>query len=180
MNEKELVRQVLGGEKSAVRELYAVVKRRLLDYFMMKTQCKEDAEELVQDTFLHFLDALPLFRWQSTLTTFVMGIARHELMDYWRKKYAKRAIRVVSGLEALSNTLYESRQVSEKVHQGLERAYSQLKPIHVVMLRMKYEEGKSVKEIAALLGWSLKAVEAQLYRSRKAFQKVYVPVEDYF
>jgi DNA-directed RNA polymerase specialized sigma24 family protein len=104
-------------------------------------------------------------------------------MDYWRKKYAKRVIRVVGGQWAADSgqwTVEQRQNVSRKMNKAVEMAYQQLKPIQVKLLRWKYEENKSVKEIAGLLGWSLKAVEAQLYRSRKAFQKVYVPVEEYF
>lgn len=176
--EKKLVDLVLGGDRRAVRRLYELAEVRLKVFFKSKAQSLEDAEELVQDTFLHFLDALPLFRFQSSLTTFLMGIARHELMDYWRKKYAKRAIRVVADLDDMANSIYDRSLVSDKLNTALEEAYQQLKPMQVKLLRWKYEEGKSVKQMAGMLGWSLKAVEAQLYRSRKAFQKVYVPVEE--
>jgi RNA polymerase sigma-70 factor (ECF subfamily) len=182
-DEKKLVDLVLKGDKGAARRLYGLVEKRVGVFFEAKTQTWEDAEELVQDTFLHFLDALPLFRFQSSLITFVMGIARHELMDYWRKKYAKRVIKVVSG-QWLSDSeqwgVEQRGDVSKKMNLALEAAYQQLKPIQAKLLRWKYEEGKSVKEIAVLLGWSIKAVEAQLYRSRKAFQRVYIPIEEYF
>lgn len=182
-DEKKLVDLVLSGDKGAARRLYGLVEKRVSVFFEAKTQTWEDAEELVQDTFLHFLDALPLFRGRSSVTTFLMGIARHELMDYWRKKYAKRVIKVVGDQWLVSGDwcLVEQREdVSKKMNAALEKAYRQLKPIQVDLLRWKYEEGKSVKEIAGMLGWSIKAVEAQLYRSRKAFQRVYVPVEEYF
>lgn len=177
--EKKLVDLVLEGDTKAVRKLYHLVEKRLRVFFAEKTQSNEDAEELLQDTFLHFLDALPLFRFQSRLMTFVTGIARHELMDYWRKKYAKRMIRTVGCLEEMANSISDRLVVSEAMNAALDSAYGQLKPIQARLLRWKYEENLSVKEIAEMLGWSIKAVEAQLYRSRKAFQKVYVPTEDY-
>lgn len=181
IQEKKLVDLVLGGDRMAVRQLYRLVEIRLERFFQRRARSQEDAEELVQDTFLHFLDALPLFRFQSSVMTFVMGIARHELMDYWRKKYAKRVIGLVSDkLLPGDGDLVEQRSaVSKKMNLALEMAYQQLKPMQTKLLKWKYEEEKSVREIANILGWSLKAVEAQLYRSRKAFQKVYVPVEDY-
>jgi hypothetical protein len=50
-----------------------------------------------------------------------MGIARHELMDYWRKKYAKRVIKTVAGLEEASHSIYDSVVVSNKMNLALEK-----------------------------------------------------------
>jgi len=179
MSEEGLIQKVLGGDDSAVFRLYSQVSKNLKAYFSHKVQEKEDTDELIQDTFLHFLDALPLFRFQSSLSTFVMGIARHELMDYWRKKYAKRLIRTTTLTNYVLAVQYSPMETSEKIQEAMDKAYSKLKPLQAKLLKWKYEEGKSVKEIAALMGWTVKAAEAYLYRSRKAFQLVYVEPETY-
>lgn len=176
--DKLLVEQVLCGDERAVRQLYKQVRLRLEPLFRLRVSVSEDVDELIQDTFLHFLDALPLFRFQSSLMTFVVGIGKHELMDYWRKKYAKRAIRTVPALSSLMALPYSSGETSLRIHESMEKAYQQLKPIQIQLLRWKYEEGKSVKEMATALGWSIKAVESQLYRARKEFQAVYELVEE--
>lgn len=179
--DRQLVARILNGDARAVRTLYGIIRPLLNRLFNNKVKVKEDVDELIQDTFLHFLDALPLFRFQSSLKTFVFGIAHHELMDYWRKKYAKRAIRVVSGQWAADSgqwVVEQSEDVSKRMNLALEQAYAQLKPIQAKLLRWKYEEGISVKEMAFTLGWSMKAVESQLYRARKAFRAVYEPGEE--
>jgi RNA polymerase sigma-70 factor (ECF subfamily) len=174
-SDKVLVEAVLSGKRLAVRRLYGVMETDLRRYFLSKAQCREDAEELFQDTFLHVLDALPLFRFQSSLKTFVMGIAHHELMDYWRKLYAKRVIRTIPIVrELMGVSLGKRERVSGAMHEALERAYALLKPEQARVLRLKYEECLSVKHISELLGKSVKATEALLYRSRKAFQLAYV------
>jgi RNA polymerase sigma-70 factor (ECF subfamily) len=181
MHDRKLVEAVLSGKRQAVRRLYGVVEMDLRRYFLSKTQCGEDAEELIQDTFLHVLDALPLFRFQSSLKTFVMGIARHELMDYWRKLYAKRVIRTIPIVrELMSVPLGKRERISRTMHEALEAAYGAIDPEQAQVLRLKYEECLSVKHISELLGKSVKATEALLYRSRKAFQAAYVPVEEYY
>jgi RNA polymerase sigma-70 factor (ECF subfamily) len=176
--EQEIVQRVLEGNTPAVRKLYQMIKPLLKKLYDGKVTDLADTDELIQDTFLHLLDALPLFRFQSNLWTFTTSIARHELADYWRKKYAKRIIRtipIVKDLTALST----SELVSEKMNSALEMAYQKMKPVQVQLLRWKYEEGKSVKEMAQILGLTAKSVEAQLYRARKTFQAAYVPVEEY-
>lgn len=179
-HDRKLVEEVLSGKRQAVRRLYGVVETDLSRYFLSKTQCGEDAEELLQDTFLHVLDALPLFRFQSSLKTFVMGIARHELMDYWRKLYAKKVIKTIPIVrELVSRPIGRRERISRAMEEALEKAYAAIRPEQAQALRLKYEEKLSVKEIAAEMGMTVKAVEALLYRSRKAFQAAYVPVEEY-
>jgi DNA-directed RNA polymerase specialized sigma24 family protein len=52
--EQTLVNNVLAGDSVAVRKLYAAMEKRLKAFFLPKVLCKEDAEELVQDTFYIF------------------------------------------------------------------------------------------------------------------------------
>ena len=177
--EQDVVERVLAGQTQAVRQLYGLISTKLKRVFSKRVADPADIDELIQDTFLHLLDALPLFRYRSSLSTFTMSIARHELSDYWRKRYAKRIIRTVPMVREVSISLFTSATVSQKINQALENAYRQMKPTQVKLLKLKYEEGKSVKEIAAILGVTAKAVEAHLYRARKAFQMAYVPVEEY-
>jgi len=51
--------------------------------------------------------------------------------------------------------------------------YQKLRREEVQILRLKYEQGRSVKEIARELNIGVKAAESQLFRARKAFQVAY-------
>ncbi len=171
------VAQLLSGNHRALHHFYRKASTRLRPFFQTHTDTPEDCDELIQDTFLHFLDALPLFHYQSSIMTFLFSIAHHEAADYWRKKYAKRLIRTIPILKNYIAPIQTSERTARQLNQSLESAYKKLKPIYASILRMKYEEELSVKEIAAKLGCSTKAVECQLYRARKAFQMVYERVD---
>ena len=60
--------------------------------------------------------------------------------------------------------------VSEKVRQ----AFNQLDVEYQELLLLKYIDNKHVKEIAAEIGRSVKAVEADLFRARQAFKAAYL------
>ena len=172
-NDQEIVASLLAGDKKILHHFYHQASKKLRTYFLFHTADPQDCDELIQDTFLHFLDALPLFHYQSSLMTFITSIAQHEVADYWRKKYAKRLIHTIPILKNIIAPIQTSERTALKFHQALETTYQRLKPQQSALLRMKYEDALSVKEIAAKLGWSTKAVECQLYRARKAFQLVY-------
>jgi RNA polymerase sigma-70 factor (ECF subfamily) len=139
-----------------------------------KVQVKQDAEEVLQDTYLAFLDTLPLFRGESSLETYLWSIARHELADYWRKKYAKKAIRAIPFMDQIYVEQLFSRA---ETNAHIARIYSILPAKETAILKMKYEEGLNVKQIAAELRVSVKAVESRLFRARRAFQLAYVGEE---
>lgn len=173
--EKQIVSLFLNGDKESLMYLYKNLYPRLKKFIKTKISTKEDIEELSQDTFLNFIDALPLFSHKSSLWTFLVSIAKHEVSDYYRKQYAKKTIKSLP----LFGNLYERQldnadQTALQLHQTIELVYSHLKPTHALILRLKYQEQKSIKQIAQILNLSHKATESLLYRARSAFQLIYV------
>lgn len=175
MNLDELVVLAIEGDKRAFRKLLAQLQKEVLRYVQIKVKNQEDAEEIVQDVLLSLTEALPLYAERSNIKTFVMGIARHEVADYWRKKYAKKVIRMVPLVRDLyDRKLFSAEQTQRVMYKEAERIYRKLSVMHERVLRMKYEEELSVAEMAKRLKITPRAVEALLYRARKAFQKLYV------
>jgi len=166
-DERRLLAKLLAGNKRAFREFYNVTKPRLLKWVESRVDNHKDAEEIVQDSFLSLIESLPVFRGKSSLKTFLTSIARHEIADYWRKKYAKKAILTVPFMDQVyTEKLYSSIETSVEV----ERVFAKLLPEEELILRLKYEDNLSVGEIAKKIGASVKATESKLFRARKAFQ----------
>ncbi|MBI2010501.1 MAG: hypothetical protein HYS86_05020, partial [Candidatus Chisholmbacteria bacterium] len=99
------------------------------------------------------------------------AISRHEVADYFRRRYAKRALKFVPLVgEVVDERLYRSGELSRRI----DLVYTRLLPRYAEILRLKYEEELSVKEIATKLKLKVKAVESRLFRARAAFQAVFV------
>ncbi|MBU1085307.1 MAG: sigma-70 family RNA polymerase sigma factor [Candidatus Beckwithbacteria bacterium] len=151
-------------------------RSRLMNFVLMKVSDLKDAEEIVQDTLIGGLDSLPRFRGESELFTFVAGIARHEVIDFYRRKkikqilfsrlpFLKRLVSEALGPELAYQELEQKRKIV-RVLKTLSEGYAQV-------LRLKYIQGFSMKEIALKTGDSVKAIESRLTRARLAFAKVY-------
>lgn len=165
------LKRILRGDRREFERFYAATYRSLLAYVELKVESRRDAEEVVHDSYLSLLESLPLFRGKSSLETFLSGIAKHEVADYWRKKYAKKALLTVPFMDQLyTEKLYSAAVLNHEI----ERIYGALAKDYVVILRLKYEKGMTVGQIAKHLSMSVKAVESKLFRARKAFQAVYV------
>ncbi len=105
----------------------------------------------------------------------MVSISKHEVADYWRKRYAKKAILTIPFADQVYiEKLYSSAQTALVI----ERVFSKMMPHEVKILQLKYEDGMSVKQIARKLGVSVKAAESKLFRARKAFQAAYESVDN--
>ena len=166
-----LIQKLVKGDKTAFKKFYQQTHFKLLTWINHKVKNSQDAEEIIQDTYLAFLDSLPLFQGKSSIFTFLLSIARHEIADYWRKCYAKRAVLTIPFAEQVyTEKLYSSIQTRAII----EQIFIQMIPDQVKILRYKYEQGLTVIEIATRIGISVKAVESKLFRARKAFQLLYL------
>lgn len=173
-DEKLLCQHILAGDEAALRQLYRQITPKLRAFLLVKMESSEDVEELIQDTLLAFLDALPLFNHHSSIWTFIVGITKHEVADYYRKKYAKRVIKSLPLLSDLyDQQLHSSDETAVELRLAIKSVYSCLTPKQQLVLQLKYEQGLSVQEVAKTLGLSAKATESLLFRSRSAFQKAY-------
>lgn len=168
--EQHLVRSLKQGSKQALYYWFKHYKPDLMKVALKKAKNKKDAKDLVQETFINSYKQIQLFKENSSLLTWMMSILRHEIADYYRKKYAKRAIKVVPlGDYLLSRPLKDSHQISQKVRRALSKMIGRRKKL----LLMKYVDGLRVDEIANKVGRTFKAVESDLYRARESFKEIY-------
>jgi len=173
--DKLLLSQLKSGNAKAVREWFGLYHDRLFQFVASRVSIEKDIEELTQDTFLGCLKHLPLFRGESSIWTWMVRIAQHEVADYYRKRYAKKFIHALPLSELLPfNDLSDTHEIALKVRQVLAQMAKEEREI----LLMKYVDGKRVKQIANELGRTAKSVESILFRARNEFRQLYVVAEN--
>lgn len=173
-SDSELVAALRAGQSGAVSTWYKTYSPRIHAFVAQKIDPSKDIEEIVQETFINALKRLSFFRGNSSLLTWMYSIARHEIADYYRKKYAKKAIKMLPLSELLPQRINDSHEVSEQV----KAAFNKIDAHHVELLMLKYVDNKKVEEIAAELGKSGKSIESELFRARQAFKAAYNEVLD--
>lgn len=173
-SEKKLISQLKNGNPKAVKVWFNRFYPELLAVAKLKAKTDKDAEDLAQETLINCLKQIQIFRGDSSLKTWMMTILRHEIADYYRKKYAKQAIRTLPLTDfLLKEELKDSSEVEDRVKQVLGKMLSRRKKL----LLMKYVDGLKVHEIAKKVGKTFKAVEADLYRARTNFKELYVTLD---
>ncbi len=170
MTEQQFLADLKNASPQAVRQWYEQYSPKLLRHLLSKVVNPSDAEELTQDVFLSCLKSLPLFRGESSIWTWMLRVAQHEVADYFRKRYAKKFIFALPLSEFLpTQPVHNSEEVAQLVMAVLQ----QMKQEHREILLMKYLDGKRVLQIASETGRTVKSVESILFRARDEFRELY-------
>ena len=172
----ELVRAVLQRDRKATAEfvllysdaIYAYVRRRLVPRVDL-------ADDLVQDVFVAALGSLATFAGTSSLRTWLLGIARHKIEDYYRDR-----LKQPTPLSELDDEGDEPRQPPVEYDEVLDGAKRQQRVLRVLaglpepyraVLLWRYWEKRSARDMAALSGKTEKAIERLLGRARREFRR---------
>lgn len=181
--EQQLLSGLRRGEQRAVRDWYQHFFSDLLRYALTKVSNHKDAEEIVQETFINCLRHLPLFQGRSSIKTWMIGVMRHEIADYYRKKYAKKALQMVPlAEEILLSSLVDSEEIDLAVRNRAKEVVGwvlkKMSEEKRELLMMKYVDQLKVKELAKKMGKTVKAIESDLFRARKEFRLLYLQAEE--
>jgi len=172
----ELVRAILQRDRKATAEfvslysdvIYAYIRRRLLPRADL-------VDDLVQEVFLAALGSLAAFAGASSLRTWLLGIARHKVEDYYRD-----CLKQPAPLSELDDEGDEPRQPPVEYDEVLDGAKRQQRVLRVLaglsepyraVLLWRYWEKRSARDMAALSGKTEKAIERLLARARREFRR---------
>jgi len=172
---EKIIAEVLLGKKGSATKFYRDYAPKIRRYLMAKLP-EAEVEEILQDTFLSAFDSLSLYRGESSVSTWLVAIARHEVADFYRKKYVRVAVENTSPLfdNMVSDILSpEFEWEKKKMERRFFSAYRVLSKQYQDVLSYKYELSMSVREIAVRMEMSFKATESLLFRARAAFREEY-------
>lgn len=149
---------------------------RLKKFISQKVDNPADAEEILQETLIAANDCLPMFSGKSSFFTWLCGIAKHEIADFYRKKKIKTIL--FSRLPWLENLASEALgpeqlMLRKDLEERVKKTLANLSEGYQQVLRLKYYQGLSVREIARRLNETVKTIESRLTRARQAFAKAF-------
>jgi RNA polymerase sigma-70 factor (ECF subfamily) len=134
------------------------------------------AEELTSETMLAAVDALKHDPGRVSLSTsWLLGIARHKLVDYWRRlEREERSFQMIGSQQTEAEDPWDVHLESLRARQTLEK----LRPQHRSVLTLRYLDDLPVADVADILERTVHATEALLVRARLAFRRAYSEQED--
>jgi RNA polymerase sigma-70 factor, ECF subfamily len=151
-------------------------------YGYLSARCgnRDLAEDLTAETFLAAVDAVRKGGPQPMSRAWVLGVARHKLVDHWRRQARdERRFELLAGAVQAFGTGQDAGQSWDVRLDALlvRSCLDQLAPQHRAALTLRYLDDLPVAEVASLLGRTVHATEALLVRARVAFRRAYAGEE---
>src|SRR5579871_5094929 len=175
-DEAALVAKAKAGDPQAFTELVQQYERKVYRLAKHITQNDEDAEDVLQETFLKAFEHLPDFQGQSKFYTWIVRIAVNESLMKLRKRKSDRTVPLDEPVDTGEDTVVreiavwdenpEQKYSREEFGQILDEAVDGLRPAFRTVFVLRDIEELSTEETAEALGISVPAVKSRLLRAR--------------
>jgi RNA polymerase sigma factor (sigma-70 family) len=161
--------------EQVVRDHQEMVFRTLLRL----TGSREHLDDLAQDVFLRLYRALPSFRGEALITTYLYRIAVNVAQDEWKRR--RRNDRTHVSLSDDSSGWEErlahpdrnaEQQIEEReFEEAVEEQLQSLSHIERTILVLYHQEERSYEQIAHALGMPIGTIRTHLHRGRKKLRE---------
>jgi RNA polymerase sigma-70 factor (ECF subfamily) len=166
--EQELVVLAQLGDRAAQKSIYKLYRERIYNIVFYSLGDAVFAEDVSQAIFLKIFRALPGFRFESSLATWIYRIALNECLNQNRRtsaQYVPLDAILGSGDEIDRNLLPDVEHERSQRQEIVQQAMLELSPKLRTVVVLKYIEGLSYEEIAQVLNCSIGTVASRLSRA---------------
>jgi RNA polymerase sigma-70 factor (ECF subfamily) len=163
-----VTRQMANGDELAYRRFYDGYFPRLLGYLLVLTRGREDvARDALQCTLIRVVRHVKPFQSEAAFWSWLTVLARSSVVDEQRKRTRYRGLldRLFQRVPVIN--LPTETDLDEDLIAALELNLAQLPSGDRELIERKYYARQSVKEMAAALQLSEKAIELRLVRARR-------------
>ena len=175
-DEQELVAKAKQGDTAAFSVLLRRYEGKIFRLAMNITQNREDAEDVLQESFLKAYEHLDQFLGNSKFYTWIVRIAVNQALMKLRKRRSDRAVSLDEQIDTGEDTVVreiaawdpdpEERYSREELHEILNGVIDELAPIYRTVFTLRDVDGLSTEETAEALDLSVPAVKSRLLRAR--------------
>ena len=189
LNDGEVVQRFLDGDERAFGELVTRYETRLRNFVARAVGDREQAEDLVQETFVRVYRHMHRFDQTRKFSTWIYTIAGNLAKNELRNRSRNPLVlfqTITRNWDAdfrplewedpktRPDDLYRKRFLREKVSEAVE----QLPEHHRAVFVLRELHGRSYAEIAEITGCTLGTVKSRLNRARNAFARIVAPMID--
>ncbi len=157
------------SDPGALVAIYRRALPQVYGYLLPRCGSVVIAEDLTAEAFMAAVAAMQQGAAPDIDIAWLIGVARHKLVDHWRRQERDERSRSTIG------PMREHEDPWEAVldHVALHRALAELNGSQRAALTLRYLDGLRVAEVAEHLGRSVHATETLLVRARAALRHAY-------
>lgn len=178
-----LVTRLRAGDQSAVADLAARYRSKILQLAFRYTKNHEDAEEVAQDVLLKVYTKIDDFRGDSALSSWIYRITFNTAMSRLRARKASRTVEIDRrGDDRASrdgdhrpqprldvadwSSLADDRMMRAQLRRKLAAVLGELPPIYRVPVLLRDVRGLTTEEASAVLRVKDQTLKSRLHRGR--------------
>jgi RNA polymerase sigma-70 factor, ECF subfamily len=166
-SDEMLIRRIAEGDQLAMRTLFGRHRVPLYRWLLRLVGDGALAEDLLSEVFLDVWRQAATFEARSSVSTWLLAIARYKALSARRRRPdaeldEKIASRVADPADD-PEVVLQKKNRAELLRHSLAR----LSPEHGEVIDLVYFHGKSVKEVAAIVGIAEATVKTRMFYARK-------------
>jgi RNA polymerase sigma-70 factor, ECF subfamily len=166
-SDEMLIRRIAEGDQLAMRALFGRHRVPLYRWLLRLVGDESSAEDLLSDVFLDVWRQAAAFEARSSVSTWLLAIARYKALSARRRRTdaeldEKIASRVADPADD-PEVVLQKKNRAELLRHSLAR----LSPEHGEVIDLVYFHGKSVKEVAEIVGIAAATVKTRMFYARK-------------
>ncbi len=165
----ELVQKSQKGDTQAFGQIYDDFAQKIFRYLKLKVSTQEQAEDLLQETFIKAWQGLPKFKSQhGNFSAWLYKIATNAVNDYYRKVYRRPQLVELEQDADIKVPQNEIDAVDQQLQREfLKKGLTALPLSYQQVLELRFIQDFSVKETAEILGKSQISVRITQHRALK-------------
>ena len=182
VRDRRLVRRLLRKEPRAFEEFFSANFGHLFRFCATRIPYPDQCEDIVQETLVKAVTKLHTYRGEAALFTWLCGICRNEIADWYRSPHARRlrtgGLRPMDDDQSLADPEAGDADESQAMREVVRLALDQLPIRYALALEWKYIHGYSVAEIGMRLGLGTTATQSLLARARRRFRELWTDLAE--
>jgi RNA polymerase sigma-70 factor (ECF subfamily) len=165
--DEQLMVRIAGGNRLAMRVLYARFNERVYRFALRLTGDVGLAEDVVSEVFFEVWRKAATFEGRSQVSTWILGITRNKALDArkarWTDGWDEEAAEAVEDPASNPEVEYQKKDLGALMRKCL----AQLSPAHREIIDLVYYHGKSIEEVASLTSAGPATVKTRMFYARK-------------
>lgn len=150
-----------------IEQLWQDYQPQLRHFLQARVQNSSDVDDLLQDIWVKSYQRLGTLQQPSKVQAWLFQIARHTLIDYYRKPHPERAEVDITHLPQLDTKVEDYEQTRQALAHCIRPFMAQLPDKYREVVDLVDLQGKSQKVLAEELGLSHSAVKSRVQRGRR-------------
>ena len=179
MTDKEIIELYREGKtESAFKQIVRLYSERLYWHVRRFLCSHEDTNDILQDIFIKIWAALPSFRGDAQLFTWLYRIATNEVLNFLRKQKFKSLVSFESMQEMMEKKIDEDAFFNgDEVQRQLHKAIQKLPQKQRIVFNLRYFDEMKYEDISEITGTSVGSLKASYHH---AYTKIKDELQKYF